>query len=209
MVARNLAVLVIVTAITLSGCGGTEAPPPPTPSTGTTTTTSETPVPSEPPAVSDPVDLTPYARHPCTALTPQQVTDLGLPSERIEELSLELRDEIWQCRWSWKNSHKELPTKVGLYTFTVYPAGDPLGKAYQENSHRDERDTREFKARTVRGLPAVMRFAGEGDYGCEVVVGAGNGQGFTLWSGATSVADADMCPRLVAAAELVVDAVRR
>lgn len=85
---RALVGLVIVVAVTLSGCGGSDTPPPPPPSrTSTTTTSASTPPPSVPPPVHDPVDLTPYARHPCTALTVQQVTDLGIPTEEIEELS--------------------------------------------------------------------------------------------------------------------------
>lgn len=135
------------------------------------------------------------------------MTDLGLPSERIEELSVEGRGEIWRCEWARRDSSRE----PGLYTFTVYPTGDPLAKAYQDhNSRRGESDTVwRFEEHTVRELPAMARFTGEGDHGCELIVGAGHGQGFTLWAGATSVPDVGMCQRLVTAAELVIDAVRR
>jgi hypothetical protein len=211
MAPRTLLGLVIIAALTLSGCGGTENPSPP-PSTGPTTTSSGTPIPSVPPSVSDPVDLTPYARHPCTALTVQQVTDLGIPYERIEELTdSESGGERWQCWWAWDYRPPELPTKTGLYTFTVYPTGDPLAKAYQDyNSRKSEKDSvRRFEEHTVRGLPAMTRFTGEGEYGCEVIVGVGNDQGFALWAGATAVPDTGICARLIAAAELIVDTAKR
>ena len=207
---RTLAGLVIVAAATLSGCGGTEAPPPP-PSRTSVTTTSSTPPPSVPPPVSDPVDLTPYARHPCTALTVQQVTDLGIPYEKIEELTdSESGGERWQCWWTWDDRPPELPTRAGPYTFTVYLTGDPLAKAYQDHNSRqgEKGSVWRFEEHTVRGLPAMTRFTGEGEYGCEVIVGVGNGQGFALWAGATAVPDAGICPRLIAAAELIVDAAR-
>jgi hypothetical protein len=210
MAARILLGLVMVAAVTLSGCGGTESPPPP-PSTSPTTTTSGTPVPSAPPSVSDPVDLTPYARHPCTALTVQQVTDLGFPYEKIEELTdSESGGERWQCWWAWDNRPPELPSRAGLYTFTVYLSGDPLAKAYQDHNlpRNGSEERRKFEEHTVRGLPAVARFWGEGDYQCEVIVGVGNGQGFAIWSGATAISDDGMCQRLLAAAELIVDTAR-
>ncbi|MFL6126460.1 DUF3558 family protein [Actinophytocola sp.] len=208
MSTRNTALLAVVAAMALSGCGGADVPPPP-PATSPSTSASETPAPSAPPSVSDPVDLSPYARHPCAVLTARQVTDLGLPAERIEELSVELRGEIWQCEWAWDNNpHK--PVRFGRYMFTVYPAGDPLAKSYQDHSSPagEPRVTRKFEEHDVRGLPAVTWSWGGGDLDCEVVVGAGNGQGFTISAGETSVPDAGMCPRLVAAAELIVDTVR-
>jgi hypothetical protein len=210
---RTLVWLVIVVALTLSGCGGTEAPTPPS-RTSTIPTSSSTPPPSVPPPVNSPVDLTPYARHPCTALTVQQATDLGIPTKRIEELST-YEDEVadsWQCWWSWDNRPPELPSRLDTYRLTVYVTGDPLAKAYQDNtSPRNESEVRrEFEEHTIRGLPAVARFWGEGDYGCEIIVGTGNGQGFTLTASLGPVRDIpSFCPRLIAAAELIVDAARK
>jgi len=153
------------------------------------------------------VDLTPYARHPCAVLTVQQVTDLGLPAENIERPSVEGRGEIWQCQWAWDNSLQEPPKTSGLYTFTIYPTGDPLAKAY--NSRQGEKDTVwKFQEHTIRGLPAMARFTGEGEYACEVTVGAGNGQGFTMWAGGAAVPDDGTCQRLIDAAELIVDTVK-
>jgi hypothetical protein len=209
MVPRILVGLVIVAVVTLSGCGSTEAPPPPP--SRTRATTSSTPPPSAPPPVSDPVDLTPYGRHPCTTLTVQQVTDLGLPYERIEELTdSEGGEERWQCWWSWNNSSQDLPTKFGFYMLTVYVTGDPLALAYQNRqSPRNESEgRRRFEEHTIRGLPAVARFWGEGDYACEVVVDTGNGQGFTVGGRSGPVPDAGLCQRLIATAELIVDVAR-
>lgn len=207
---RPLLGLVIAAAATLSGCGETDTPPPP-PSTGPTTTSSGTPVPS----VSDPVDLTPYARHPCTALTMQQVTDLGIPSEEIEEIPTNedgKRGEHWQCEWSWDDRPPELQSRYDTYWLTVYVTGDPLAKAYQDmNSHRGEKyPVWSFEEHTVRGLPAVARFTGKGEHACKIVVGTGNGQGFELVANLGPAPDLpSFCPRLLAAAELIVDTARR
>lgn len=210
MTPRILAGLVFVAATTLSGCAETETPPPP-PSRTSATTTSSTPLPSVPPPVNTPVDLTLYASHPCTVLTVQQLTDLGIPTEEIEELPT-LAGREGQCVWDWYDRPPELPSRLDTYWFTVYVTGDPLAKAYQDsNSRRGEKDSvRTFEEHTVRGLPAVARFTGEGDYDCEVIVGTGNGQGFTLSAGPGPARDVpSYCPRLIAAAELIVDAARR
>jgi hypothetical protein len=210
---RTLLGLVIAAAATLSGCGETENPPPP-PSTGPTTTSSGTPVPSVPPSVSAPVDLTPYARHPCTALTVQQVTDLGIPSEEIKEVPTYedgKRGEHWLCEWTWDDRPPELQSRRDTYWLTVYVTGDPLAKAYQDNNSRrgEKNSMRKFEEHTVRGLPAVARFNGEGEHACAVVVGTGNGQGLELVANRGPVRDVpSFCPRLIAAAELIVDAAR-
>jgi hypothetical protein len=98
-----------------------------------------------------------------------------------------------------------------LYTLTVFLTGDPLAKAYQDNKARqDEREWTTFETHAVRGLPAVTQAPGNPESLCEVIVGTGVGQGFTI-SGYLSVQleEPTLCERLVAAAELIMDAARK
>jgi hypothetical protein len=205
MTARGLLGLGVIATL-LSGCGGTESrPAPPTSPTGTTTVS---PPPSVPPPVSDPVDLGPYSRNPCPLLNAQQLTELEIPEEHIE--SPEQETGAWYCMWS-KNSDQE--SALVIYTVTVYMTGDPLSEAYRENRSRHDKNERQwpvFDAHTVRGLPAVTKVVGDPETQCQVIVGAGNGQGVKVFGHlGLGIGNPDLCQRLVTAAEWVVDAVRK
>ncbi|TDV46206.1 uncharacterized protein DUF3558 [Actinophytocola oryzae] len=165
-------------------------------------------MPSVAPSVSRPVDLGPYYDQPCSLLNAQQLTELGFPADdQIEDE----QDGARVCAWSRDNSNTD--ASFTLLSISIYTTGDPLAAAYQKfNSDRaeDKWQTIAFGEHTVRGLPAVTR--GDRDDGsqCEATVGAGNGQGIVILGHLYTYNEKpELCDRLVTAAELVVDAVRR
>lgn len=185
----------VTIALLLAGCGGDPAPtdPPPTSDTRpTASTTTSAGRPTEAPAAADPVDLSPGYRHPCATLTPAQQSRLGFrpaPEERADE-------SAGTCNWAKK------------YVLRLYPRSDPLADAYQDsNAQAAGGDPKwvVFEPRDIHGVPAVVR-AAEKRGPCEVVVGVSRGQGVVITG---NTADPALCDRLVTAAGLVVDTLRR
>ena len=116
------------------------------------------------------------------------------------------------CEW-FRDESKPGWLETYTYTLTVHVTGDPLANAYRDDNSRHGSGQRRwtvFEPRTVGDLPAVVRAPADPGKSCEVVVGAGEGQGLTI-SGlvTTGFEDATMCRRLLAAAELVIDKARR
>ena len=199
-VGRSVRVLALVAAMVLTSCSGTEEPPPPPSST----TTEAAPL-SVAPVVDVPVDLRPHRAHPCALLSRQELTRLEFPrQQQFEGTTKGARD----CEW-FRDESKPGWLETYTYTLTNHVTGDPLANAYRENDSGQRRWTM-FEPRTVGDLPAVLRAPADPGKFCEIVVGAGEGQGLTI-SGlvTTGFEDATMCRRLLAAAELVIDKTRR
>lgn len=177
-------VMMLAAAVLLAGCGGDPAPTTAPPTKGTeqaASTTEPAERPTEAPAATDPVDLSPGYRHPCATLTGAQQNRLGFrpaPEERFDE-------SVGTCNWAKK------------YVLQLFPRSDPLADAYQDSNNSK---WAVFEPRDIHGVPAVVRTT---DKSCEVVVGVSRGQGVVI-SG-----DKVVCDRLVTAAGLVVDTLRR
>jgi uncharacterized protein DUF3558 len=174
---------VLAAGLLLAGCGGDPAPatPPPAKDTPASTTTSAG-RPTEAPPAADPVDLSAGYRHPCATLTDAQQKRLGfraVPEERADE-------SVGTCNWAKK------------YVLQLFPHTDPLADAYQDSNNSK---WAVFEPRELHGVPAVVRAADKSS--CEVIVGVSRGQGVVI-SGSTAG-----CDRLVTAAGLVVDTLRR
>lgn len=203
--ARILQGLVLTGALVAPGCTGTGAPPTPQESSIDTTTTA-TEVPSAPPSVDVPVDLSSYSQ-PCSLLTAQQLGELEFPSEASPEQD----GQSHRCTWHEDDRDQEAPFVI--FAVTIHLTGDPLARVYQEHHSRrgnEEQEWTSFEAHTVRGLPAVTLVRGLAEAQCEVIVGAGNGQGVVVFGSLSGRAeDPGLCDRLVTAAGWVVDAVRR
>jgi hypothetical protein len=192
-VGRAVWVFALGAAMMLASCSGTEAPPPrPTDASPT----------SVAPVVDEPVNLRPHRTHPCALLSRQELARLEFPRQQQFE-----RPTNGDCEW-FRDESKPGWLETYTYTLTVHATGDPLANAYRDAA--GERRWTRFEPRTVRGLPAVERAPADPGKFCEVVVGAGQGQGLTI-SGlvTTGFEDATMCRRLLAAAELVIDKARR
>jgi hypothetical protein len=135
-------------------------------------------------------------------LTVQQVTELGFPADT----EIHDEDDTRGCAWTRGDSKTE--ASFALLAVTIHLTGDPLAAAYRENESPPQGTT--FAARTVRDLPAVTLARGYSYDQCEVTVGAGNGQGIVILGHLVVGEDEpSLCDRLVTAAELVVDAVRK
>ncbi len=194
-----MCVLALATVV-LSACTDDVTPSPPV--TTEPTTTSETPRPTVAPAIEVPIDLTPHHRQACALLTPTQTTELRFPPKATNGAN----DETGLCQWN------SVPSGDAIYAITVYMTGDPLGLAYQHSSDRLDAGGlvwEPFEIRTIEGLPAVVKVMGDPSTYCEVVIGAGGGQGILLTASISpELADPVLCDRMVTAAAWVVTAAR-
>jgi hypothetical protein len=134
------------------------------------------------------------------------LAQLKIPTEEQNEFSNQ-DGESWYCEWSFDLSSR--PPKLATYNLTIYMSGDPLAKAYQDRySDRNEELPGTFEEHTIRGFPALREYSGE--FQCEIVVGTGNGQGFTMFGRRSlGLQDPRLCQQMITAAEWVVDAVRK
>ncbi|HEY0449570.1 DUF3558 family protein [Actinophytocola sp.] len=202
--ALALPVLILVTAVSMASCTGTDAPP--TPSTTSTTTTESTLRPSVPPEAAQPVDLRPHRLQPCALLSKDQVTELDLPPQTSEGANT----ESGICEW-FTNQSAPGRTETYLFRLEIILSGDPLAEVYREsndlNATTKDLIWQVFEERTIRGLPAALRSRFDPAASCEVVVGAGSTQGISM-SASTGGSDPELCQRMVTAAEWVVDAAR-
>jgi len=198
---RHAFVAVFMLALgALAACdGGNEPRPTPTP-----TSTTDSPRPTVAPAVHDALDLRPHRLRTCALLTKSQVAELDFPPQNSEGASR----EGGLCEWFADRSG---PGRTETYLFNLHAdvAGDPLAAAYRESNDAvgDRPVWQLFDERTVGGLPAVVRSRDDPAASCQVVVGAGNGQGITM-SASTGGSDPRLCDRMVTAATWVVDRAR-
>jgi hypothetical protein len=145
-------------------------------------------------------------------LSDQQQTDLGLRPTPYENIppSESTRDGYGSCLWA-DPPGPHAGASYG-YTIRILLTGDPLAEAYLDSNSTDpvysEPSWPVFITRTIRDLPAVVRTRTELTFACEIVIGTGNGQGLAI-KGVHTPDDPSLCDRMVAMAELVVDAARR
>ncbi|HEV7652865.1 MAG TPA: DUF3558 family protein [Actinophytocola sp.] len=195
----------VTVALLLAGCGGNPAPTTTPPTEDTRATTSPpagpAPRPTTAPPIADPLDLGPGYRYPCAALTAGQQNRLGL-RPRVAETA---DGSVGRCHWAKKDANHHYD-----YVLQLHVRSDALTDAYQNSNSRDadgDPTWAVFEPREIRGLPAVVHASSARGDTCEVVVGVGPGQGVVL-TGNTDP-DPALCDRLVTAAGLVVDTVRR
>jgi hypothetical protein len=170
--------LIALTAIT--GCTQdqpTPAPPHPTTTTNVTTTTVPQPArPTAAPPIARTLDIGRHEARPCDLLSAEQVANLGIPADPPARQG-ELRGI---CEWP-------VGAPSGSIRLHVVVKFDILNSAYQESNRRagsQEEDPliwRIFEPRTIGGQPAVVRAFSDGDGQCDVIVGAGQDQGFSLY----------------------------
>jgi hypothetical protein len=145
-------------------------------------------------------------------LDDQQQADLGLRPAPYENIPPQetTDDGFGMCAWS-DPPGAHAGASYG-YSIRILLTGDPLAEAYQDSNSTDtvysEPSWPVFITRTIRDLPAVVRTRTELKFACEIVIGAGNGQGLAI-KGVHTPDDPSLCERMVAMAELVVDAARK
>jgi hypothetical protein len=180
---RRLVPLVAFTLL-LAGCSGDPAPAPAKETPGTTNSAAESPKrPTEAPAIAQPLDMGPGARHACDTLTAAQQKRLGFRQGTAK---------AGKCGWA------------NGYTLQLHVGFDPLTDAYEKSN---DPQWAVFEPREIHGQPAVVRAATTDGDSCEVVVGMAAEQGVVL-TGKTKP-DPKLCDRLVTAAGLVVETLSR
>jgi len=174
---------VVAAALLLAGCSGDPAPAPAKETPVTTSSADESPErPTEAPAIAQPLDMGPGARHPCDTLTAAQQKQVGFQHGT---------GKGEKC--SWANG----------YTLQLHVGFDALADAYKKSNNGDE----VFEPREIHGKPAVVHASSTGGDTCEVVVGMAPEQSVVL-TGETKP-DPKLCDRLVTAAGLVVETLSR
>jgi uncharacterized protein DUF3558 len=180
---RRFVPLVAFTLL-LAGCSGDPAPAPAKETPSATSSAAESPKrPTEAPAIAQPLDMGPGARHACDTLTAAQQKQLGFRQGT---------ENGGKCGWA------------NGYALQLRVDSDVLADAYAKSN---DPEWGVFEPREVHGQPAVVRAAGTDGDSCEVVVGMAPGQGVVL-TGKTKP-DPKLCDRLVTAAGLVVETLSR
>jgi hypothetical protein len=178
----------VTAALLVAGCGGAPAATPPRATRTTASSTTSSAPPTVAPTAALPVDLSPGYRHPCATLTAGQQGRVGFRPPMRETAD----ESVGRCRWGTS------------YVLELHPHTDVLAEAYRNSG---DPKWAVFEPREVHGVPAVVRAAAAGGGTCEVVVGVSRGQGVVL--GADTKPAPGLCDRLVTAAGLVVETLRR
>jgi uncharacterized protein DUF3558 len=199
---RRATLVLAIAILAVSGCSSSE-PATTAPST-TTSAQKANGRPTAPPAVATPVDLGSLRRTPCAALTSAQQKQIGFQAVEPGDHEGTTADTGF-CVWQRK---PESGKDDGYgYRLTLSISGDQLAKVYAEASDPDGHWT-EFEPREIGDLPAVVGSVTTPENQCDVVVGAGNGQGIEI-NGTIVPDDPTLCDRFVQAAEWIVAAARR
>jgi hypothetical protein len=184
---RRLAPVVAV-VLALAGCSTDSTDPAPPP------TTSITPTPT--------IDLRSFSAHPCSTLTRAQQDQLGFPPQLRETAG----DWAGTCRWA-NNADDHVN-----YFVTLNLRSDALAEAYEKKAARDpggELLWKSFEPQEIGGLAAVARSYDTIGTHCEVIVDVGDEQSISITGSLLTAPDPKLCDRLVTAAGMVVDLIRR
>ncbi|HWM07086.1 MAG TPA: DUF3558 domain-containing protein [Actinophytocola sp.] len=190
--------LLFACALAVPACGGGDAGPTSTPPAPPTSSSTEASRPTTAPPVATPVDLDALRARPCSGITTAQQRELGFQVEPVEVPTADYGTCVWD------QSEPDADGKQFGYILRVDTAVDPLDDAYRESDERTPTDDLTwgvFEPDTIANLPAVIRSLDDRTAQCEVIVGAGGGQGLSV-KGVVSPPSPDLCDRLVQAAEL-------